>query len=163
MTELNRFVEHLRNELTQYGEMLALLDQQQEAVVRCHPSQVLETASAITVQGEVIQTVRKERQSSQVVLAAETQAREAQNLDHLIGQLSPEYQLLVGALVQENNQLLQRIQNRMHQNHLLLSRSLESMQQVISTLCQTSPTTTYGETGRLRQTTPGRLLCEAVG
>ncbi len=38
------------------------------------------------------------------------------------------------ALVQENNELLVRVQQRARQNHLLLLRSLELMQKLINSL-----------------------------
>mgnify|MGYP003383701375 CR=1 FL=1 len=40
----------------------------------------------------------------------------------------------VAALVQENNELLTRVQQRSRQNHVLLARSVELMSRVIQTL-----------------------------
>ena len=54
MTELvHNFVESLREELKFYGELLALLDTQQEQVVRRLPEELLETVSSINAQPRV--------------------------------------------------------------------------------------------------------------
>jgi hypothetical protein len=74
------------------------------------------------------------------------------------------YQPLLKALVEENNQLLMRVQQRARQNHLLLSRSLELMQNFLSTMFPAARATAYTGEGTLFSTAlPNRPLYEAVG
>jgi len=71
---------------------------------------------------------------------------------------------LVNALVEENNSLLLRVQQRARQNHLLLNRSLELMQRLIATLLPVDRTTMYSGAGALfAPSLPKRALYEAVG
>ena len=66
---LQNFIESLREELKQYGELLALLDLQQDQVVRRLADELLDTVSAINTQGEAIQAARRERDQRQRELA----------------------------------------------------------------------------------------------
>jgi flagellar biosynthesis/type III secretory pathway chaperone len=163
MNELiQNLVESLREELKQYGELLALLDLQQEQVVRRLAAELLETVSAISAQGEAIKTARREREQRQrdlaVALALPGEALFAQ----LIPLLPPAYQPLVGALVDENNQLLTRVRQRARQNHLLLRRSLELMERFLHTLCGVGAST-YNELGAVASpSNPGRALYEGI-
>ena len=58
---LQKLIESLRNELEQYGEMLALLEQQQEAA-GLGTEDVMHSIAAINAQGATIQTARQQRQ-----------------------------------------------------------------------------------------------------
>ena len=66
---LQNFVEGLREELKQYGELLALLELQQTQVVRRLADELLETVSAVNAQGDAIQMARREREQRQRELA----------------------------------------------------------------------------------------------
>ena len=78
--------------------------------------------------------------------------------------LPDDYRPLVRALVEENNELLMRVQQRARQNHVLLSRSVDLMQRFIATLIPSEKLTRYNEAGTV--STPGlphRTMYEAVG
>ena len=62
MVTLQHLIETLRNELQQYGEMLALLDQQQELVGKQAADDLLRSLSAIDTQSAAIQAARANRQ-----------------------------------------------------------------------------------------------------
>lgn len=164
MTEyLKPLIEALRDELSQYGEMLALLDQQQETILHRRTADLLETTEAINSQGRLLQTVRRQREDRQRELAAESRPNEQASLG-LLSSLAPaEYRPLIDALVRENNQLLLRIQQRVRQNHLLLNRAIELSERLISSLCPGS-TTVYNDAGGLRPAvTMATAMYEAVG
>jgi ABC-type thiamine transport system ATPase subunit len=59
-------------------------------------------------------------------------------LDAPFARLTPrmpaEYQPLVSALIQENNQLLLRVRDRAQENQVLLRRSVDMMQQFITAI-----------------------------
>jgi flagellar biosynthesis/type III secretory pathway chaperone len=65
--------------------------------------------------------------------------------------------------VQENNELLVRVQQRARQNHLLLSRAVDLMQRFINTLTPTPPPTTYNDIGRMAGDGIHSSLFQAVG
>src|SRR5207247_519512 len=66
---LEQVIEALRNELQQYGEMLALLEAQQDIVSRREPHSVLKSISAVEAQNTAIETARRQREVSQRQLA----------------------------------------------------------------------------------------------
>jgi flagellar biosynthesis/type III secretory pathway chaperone len=131
---IDKLVNALREELTQYGEMLALLDQQQEFVVAHAADEVLHTVSAVNQQTALLKQAREYREQSQASLAGKFNLPSDTPFQQLIPFLPEDYRPLVKALVQENNELLVRIQQRARQNHILLSRSLDLMQRFMSTL-----------------------------
>jgi predicted ATP-dependent protease len=160
---LQNFVESLREELKQYGELLALLEQQQAQVVRRLADELLETVSAVNAQGDAIQMARREREQRQRDLARSLRLLDDARIADLIIAMPEVYRPLVAALVDENNQLLGRVRQRARQNHVLLSRSVELMQQFINSFCAVG-VPTYNEMGTM--TPPpalGRPIYEAVG
>jgi hypothetical protein len=130
---LQKVIESLRNELEQYGEMLALLEQHQEAA-GLGADDVMHSIAAINAQGTTIQTARQQRQQRLRELAQKLGQPAESSFAHLIPLLPQNYQPLLTALVQENNELLVRVRERAQENQALLRRSLDFMQRLISTL-----------------------------
>ncbi len=161
---LQSLIAALRDELQQYGEMLALLDREQELVMHRAGLDLLETVSAIQAHAAVIQAARNQRDDCRAKLAASLGETADTSISGLIPRLPPDYQPLLEALVRENNQLLTRVQQRARQNHLLLSRSLEMMQRFMSTLFPTRDLQVYDDHGhRQTRTQILRPVYEAVG
>jgi flagellar biosynthesis/type III secretory pathway chaperone len=154
----------LREELQQYGEMLALLDRQQQLLVDRTPDEIGQSVRLIQAQGVAIQKARAHRESCrQRVAAAFSQPENAPFVD-LIPALPVELRPLIKALVDENNELLVRVQQRARQNHLLLSRSVELMQGLLNTLLQSRETRVYNDQGGVETAvTASRPLYEGVG
>jgi flagellar biosynthesis/type III secretory pathway chaperone len=153
-------IDALRNELQQYGEMLALLDQQQEAVMLRGADDILRSISAINAQSTVVQSARRHRQRALHELAlALGQTAEASFAD-LVPLLADHYRPLLTALIQENNELLFRVRQRAQQNHLLLQQSLDLMQRFLSTLDNQEAPVPTADRDLLPQ--PGPTLCHAL-
>ncbi len=134
MDTTEKLIEALRNELQQYGEMLALLDHQQEMIRLRGADDILHSLSAINSQSATIVSARQARQTLQQKLAWSLQQPENSTFAHLLPLLPEHYRLLISALVQENNELLERVSARAQENQKLLHRSLELMQRFITTL-----------------------------
>ena len=166
MTEqLTNLIEALRQELQQYGEMLALLDQQQDSVMHRRTDDLLQTVGAIQVQARHLQQAREHREACRRQLATQLGLPDSATFAELIPQLPPDYRPLVEALVQENNDLLVRIQQRARQNHILLHRAVELMQRLLAALFPGSAPLTYGGSGRRSTGSPwsASTLFNAVG
>lgn len=164
MTEpLNQLIEALRNELKEYGEMLALLDEQQEQVLARNGEMVMQSTIKIELQASVLRETRAARERTQRVVAREVQEAEDSGLFVLAQRLPAEYRPLLVALVHENNQLLGRVQHRVRQNHLLLSRSVELLHRFIQSLAPADATPLYCGTGTLMATRACQPIYEAVG
>jgi flagellar biosynthesis/type III secretory pathway chaperone len=161
---LNNLIEALREELKEYGEMLALLDHEQELVMRRQTHDLLQCVTAINAQADAIGAARREREQHQRHISLRLGLPEEAPFAALTPLLAPEYRPLLQALVQENNELLVRVQNRARQNHLLLSRIVELMQRFLGTLFPGSQPGTYGDGGQvLAAALPQRSLYDAVG
>jgi flagellar biosynthesis/type III secretory pathway chaperone len=160
---VSRLLQALRVELEAYGEMLALLDQQQESVMERAGDQVLQSAQAIDAQGRTLRAVRQQREALHVEVARAVQQAHEPSLVALLPWLPETQRVAVAALVRENNQLLVRVQQRARQNHVLLGRSLELMRSLLHSLQPASTPTTYTGQGTVLAsalaTTP---LCDAV-
>jgi flagellar biosynthesis/type III secretory pathway chaperone len=161
---LSNLIEALREELKQYGEMLAVLEQQQNSVVQRQTNDLLQNVASVNAQADVIAAVRREREQHQRHVARQLDLHEDANFGEIIPKLPPDYRPLVQALVQENNELLVRVHQRTRQNHLLLSHAVELMQQLINAIFPGGSPKTYDHTGRLPANhLPQHSLYERVG
>ncbi len=165
MTEpINDLIVALREELQQYGELLVLLERQQEQVIARASDEVVQSVSDIQSQARVVQQARVQREGRQRSVARRFAVDENAAFVTLIALMPPDYQPLVEALVNENNDLMRRVQKRARQNHLLLSRSLELMQRFMGMLFPTREVQTYNDHGvRHAQMVSSRPIYEAVG
>ena len=144
---LSNLIEALREELKQYGEMLALLDQQQQLVMRRQVAVLPENVNSVNAQAGVIAAARQEREQRQLHLARQL-GLEEHSVALLLPQLPQDYRPLVGALVEENNSLLVRVQQRARQNHLLLSHAVDLMSQLIHSIFPGASPATYDGRGQ---------------
>ncbi len=160
---LDPLISTLREELTHYGEMLALLDRQQETVVQRMTDEMFAATAAIQGQSKIIQEVRGRRDAAQRVLARELCVAETSTFVELTPLLPADYRPLLTSLVEENNDLLRQIQQRARQNHLVLSRSVELMRQFINTLAPAASARTYTDRGARTDVSTMAPLYEAVG
>lgn len=161
---LRKLIDALRHELEQYGEMLARLDLQQELIMRRVADDLLQVVSDIQEHGLVVQSARRHRESCRAEIALALALGEAASFQEIIPRLPRDYRPLVGALVQENNELLVRVQQRSRQNHLLLSRTVDLMQRFINSLFPTPSTPVYNGAGKSSGPSfPSQPLYEAVG
>ena len=161
---LEKLIAALRGELTHYGEMLALLDQQQESAIHRLADEMFAATTAMQNQARVMQAARRDREQCQRVVARELCVTEASTFAELIPLLPADYRPLVRSLVDENNALLRRVQERAQQNHLVLSRAVELMQRFLGMLFPARETQVYNEHGsRQSHTLPAPPLYEAVG
>ena len=159
-----RLIEALRHELHQYGEMLALLDRQQEAVMVRAGDDVLQSVTAISDHLALVEAARQQRESCQQEVGQALRKPERTAFTELMPLLPEKFRPAVEALVRENNELLVRVQQRARQNHLLLSRSVELMQRFMHALIPASQPTTYNGAGSVDAGPPQmQPLYEAVG
>lgn len=161
---LHNLIESLREELKQYGEMLAVMEQQQDCVVQRQIPDLFQNISQIHLQADVIAAVRRERGQRQRNLARQLGLAEEAPFGDLLPRVAADYRPLLQALVQENNELLARIQQRARHNHLLLSHAVEMTQQLIDAIVPGGAVKTYDKAGRMPAgLTPARSIYESVG
>jgi len=165
MTDLlAKLVGALRQELEQYGEMLALLERQQQQIGARNADEVYESINPIKLQGTAIQQARSHRDECRAEMAQSLNQAKELPFAQLIPLLPADCRPLLGALVQENNELLLRVRQRARQNHLRLSRSIELMQNLINSLFPSRETRVYNGQGSMKSRRMiHRPLYEAVG
>jgi flagellar biosynthesis/type III secretory pathway chaperone len=151
---MEQLIEALRDELQQYGEMLALLDRQQDLVLQRATDRILENLASINAQTAVIEVARRERERRRLALNEKVGLTGKPTFTELCARLPGHYAGLIGALVDENNQCLTRVRSRTRQNHLLLSRSLELVQRFVAQLFPAQSLTTYNQSGRVASMMP---------
>ena len=135
---LNNLIAALREEMTQYGELLALMQEQQELIINRSANELLINLHDVNQQVEKISTHREQREAARRALVQSVGGTEDTTFKQMTALLPEEYQPLLNALVEEINQLLQRIQTWVKQNHLLLKRSLDLMSKIMHTIFPTS-------------------------
>jgi hypothetical protein len=128
---LSSYVEALRQEMQQYGEILARLDQEQEAIAGRGPAAILGSIAAVNSQTQIIEESRQHRLDVQRAVARGLHQSEEAPLLELLPLLPAPHSLLIAALVAENNALLERVRDRAEENHLKLKQSTELMKRVV--------------------------------
>lgn len=144
---LEDLIQSLREELQSYGEMLARLDQQQDMVMRRAPDELLEATAGIETQSRAIIEARRVRETKQRAVALGLNLAGDSGFAEILPNLPADYRPLLSALVQENNELLQRVHHRSRQNHVLLCRAVELMSRLLGSLLPGGNTTLYTERG----------------
>jgi hypothetical protein len=114
--QLEHLIEALREELKQHGEMLALLDQEQDLITQRKTVGSPPYLAAVNTQAVTLQIVREVREQRRRHLARTLCLSEDTTLLQLISLLPADYQPLVQALVLENKELALRVQQRARQN-----------------------------------------------
>ena len=89
------------------------------------------------------------REKCRSVVAKATGHADEVTFAELIPRVPGEYQPLLKALVDENNELLFQVRKRARQNHMMLKRSVELMQQVMNSLNLANRNATESDDGAL--------------
>ena len=142
---LEQVIEALRNELQQYGEMLALLEAQHHAVAHRESGSVLTSIAAVEAQSRAMSDARQARETQQRQLAWAVSQPGNVTFQELLPLLPGDYRPLISALVQEINHLLGRVRQLAEQNQQHLRRSLELMERFLVTIsaqCELPSSTT---------------------
>ena len=152
--ELNQLIDALREELTQYGELLALMEEQQELIVNRQPQELLDNLARVNAQMEKIASAREARETGKSAVTKVISAPKDISFREMTDQLPEEYRPLLDALVEEINTLLEHIQKWLRQNHLLLQRSLDLMQRLVQEVFPQSKPKTYSNRGYVSPVNP---------
>src|ERR1700742_3713528 len=94
---LQNLIEALREELKEYGEMLALLEQQQQMVTHRQTQDLLQCVGSINAQAEAIAAARHEREQRQREVAREMNLGADATFSDVMPRLPSQFQPLVKA------------------------------------------------------------------
>lgn len=140
----------LRSELEEYGGLLSLLDLQQAAVLDRKPDNVLELIPRIDAQLATTHACRKRREASANELAGLLQVPGPATLGKLVPHFRPAVRPLIEALADEVNRLIAHTRRRAQQNQMLLARSVELTQELVSHISPRAISKTYSARGRVK-------------
>ncbi len=164
LEQSEKLVAALRDELETYGGILAALDNQQDAVMARAADALMDTVHQIHGQMGEVEQARERRERARHIAAVALGLRDDCTFREMIPVLPRHYQGLVTALVEENNELLVRVQQRTRQNHMLLRRSVDLMQTFLASLFPRQGTQVYDQHGGIPgRVIPLRSIYEAVG
>jgi hypothetical protein len=119
---LPNLIESLREELKESGEMLALLDRQQQMAGHQPSQDLLQYAATLHAQSETVAAARREREQRQRQIVRKLGLPEATAFVELLPHLPADYRPLLEALAQDNQESLLRVHQHAQQNHLLFNR-----------------------------------------
>ncbi len=143
----NIIAEHLRRELSEYGGLLHLYDQQQRGIFDRQPDAVLRLSTAIRIQVGLVAESRQLREQV-VTQFADAHGRPANStLRELLPHVDPDARPLLEALIAEINLLLHRVRRTHRQNHTLLSKAVAMHQETLQLLWPNSFTRMYSPAG----------------
>ena len=152
---LDILIDSLREELTQYGELMALLEGQQQQILDRNPDQVQDSAAQIHNQTQHLEQLKAQREKARRALYQELELPDDASLSDSLNRLPEEYRPLLQALVDENRLSITRIRKLARQNHLLLNRSLSTVHQLVDSLYDDGKPSIYGEDGRYSDRSQG--------
>lgn len=151
----------LREEVAEYGALLNCFDDQQGAILARDPEAVTVADERISLQ---LVTTRERRRHREICVA-ELATVSGQPTHSSVTALKPLFAEpmwpLVQALISEVNRLITLARRRAQQNQMLLARTIEVTQEIVSTLSPGTVTRTYSSQGRMKikaSAGVGRLL-----
>ena len=153
--DINRLIEALREEITQLGELLALQQEQQVLIIERKPQELIVKVNEISTQEKRNLAARTAREEARLALISQAGGDESMPFSELIATMPADYQPLVDAQRLEINVQIKNVARWVRQNHLLLKRSLELMQDIMQNVfpAQAAPKT-YGRSGAVSQGSP---------
>jgi flagellar biosynthesis/type III secretory pathway chaperone len=126
--------ECLRNELQEYGALLALFEEQQANLLRRDADQVAALALSIEEQARATHTSRERREQCVNAFAEKCGCPTDSSLRQMLPHFPAEVQPLLNALIDEINHLIHRIRRDARQNQMLLSRTVEAHEEALRAL-----------------------------
>lgn len=144
---LEDLADALRDEMQEYGELLALLGEQQEAIVTRDIDTVNEIESQVDRTAAEIARRRALREEYLTRAASLVGAPEGRTLSEMLPAFPEALRPMFSALIGEINDLLETTQRKARQNQVLLGKMIETARDVLRTLCPEAVSDTYDRQG----------------
>lgn len=148
MTELcQSLVDCLRAEVTEYGSLIQLFEEQQRFLFKRDAAGVLRITGSIDRQAQVLLECRKKREAAVGELAKSEGLAGPPRLGSILPAVCDEARPLLQALVQEVNRAAGRLRRVSRHNRLFLIRTIENSQELLRRLRPGSFTKVYAPNG----------------
>ena len=149
----------LREELSEYGEFLVLLDQQQKSILKQNADDLRHLDRVIQKQIETTQLVKTLREDMIATVAELIGLPVETTLRELLPGFPEPVRPMIQALIEEINTLIQRTRRFLRQNHMLLSRATEVAEKILTALSPSPTTKTYARSGAIEFKTSNVGTC----
>jgi hypothetical protein len=146
--------DRLRQEVVEYGGLLHLFGQQEQALYGRDADGVLRLSSAIEQQVLSLHDFRLRREEAVAAFATAHGSPANATLRSLLPHFAPEVRPLIEALLNEVNVLIHRVRRISRHNHTLLARAVDTHQQTLRALRPGDFTQTYAPNGRASVSAP---------
>lgn len=144
----NSVADRLRQEVVEYGGLLHLFGQQEQALLARDADGVLRISSGIEQQVLALHDFRRRREEAVAAFATARGCPATGTLRSLLPHFAPEVRPLIEALLNEVNVLIHRVRRISRHNHTLLARAVDTHQQTLRALRPGDFTQTYAPNGR---------------
>lgn len=144
----NAIAESLRAEIAEFGGLLHLFEQQQQALFTRDAGNVLRISTEIEDQVRQLNDARLRREKLVASFALGLGQAATATLRSLFPLIDADARPLLDALINEVNRLVHRVRRLTRQNHTLLARTIESHQEMLRTLRPDTFMQTYTAGGR---------------
>lgn len=148
-TDWENIVEALRLEVSEYGGLLHLFEEQQRLLFARDPEAVLRMSEEIQSHVGSLHETRRLREERVAEFARAAGQSPESSLRSLLQFLAPAARPLIQALIDEINLLIHRVRRVSRHNHSLLKHALDSHQQVLRVLRPDGFVQTYSPNGRV--------------
>lgn len=142
-------VDLLREELQEYGGFLALLRDQQKAILHHDAEFLTELEEEIEEQVILNQKLRNRRVTLVAEIAEMLGANPECNLKELLPGFPEAAQPMIEALIDEINSIIDRARNNLRQNQMLLSRASQVTEKILGALNPRPSTKVYTRAGNV--------------
>jgi flagellar biosynthesis/type III secretory pathway chaperone len=141
--------ERLRSEITEYGQLLRLFEDQHGLIMRNTPASVLDAGRAIENQVRILDRERRLREEAVAEFARSHDQPASATLRSLIPFVDVEARPLFKALIADINLLIHRVRRDSRRNHRLLQCVVDCHQELLRRLRPDTFTKTYARDGRV--------------
>lgn len=139
----------LRQEISEYGAMLNLFEQQQRQLFARDAEGVMRLSADIEAQVRTLHDCRRTREEAVIAFATSRGEPAGATLRSLLPHFDADVRPLLEALITEVNLLVHRIRRTSRHNNALLARAVETHQQALRQLRPDSFPQTYAPNGRM--------------
>lgn len=140
----------LRGEISEYGQLLHLFEEQQHLIVRGRdPARLLQMSREVEAQVEILERCRSQRERAVASFATANGRPDKSTVRSLLSHVPADGRALVEALIAEVNLLIHRVRRSSRQNHRMLATTVECHEEVLRRLRPDAFTKVYASDGRV--------------
>ena len=156
MTLLRELLGAMSAELVEMRALVLAFSDQQDAIVHRKPARVVASVQEVEERVAALRQARMRRDGLLDQVARGVKAPPRTPISALVRAFPAAVRPEVGRLIEENVRLGREVRRKASQNQVLLTRSIEVIQEILRAVEPTSVSRIYGENGRMSHGQPIR-------